>query len=430
MKIGEFTLYLKKILGKGAFAEVFLATKEGSKELYAAKRLDREKSDKPKNMKRLNNEITILKEINHPNIIRIIDIKKAKTHYYIITEFCNGGSLSNCLKKYIMLYQKPFPDEIVQYLMRQIVDAIYYLHSKKIIHRDLKLDNILVNFLSDEDLNSLNMMRAVVKIIDFGFARRIDPSNGNKAHSVLGTPNYMEPKILQNMETKTKNIEGYDEKADIWSLGVLCHEMLVGHMTFDGKNNEEIYQKVREGTYSLPLDSLKKEEVSFINGMLQSDPNRRLSAEELLNHNFLVKDVKQFEPIDHNQIQGKISGDQMNINYKNNRTIWSIFNQENSSQNNTNNNNNINNNENIINQQSNQQFIQKQYLQQNQPNKQITQQHHNIQHQFVSSSVPPTSAHFQNQLLFQGSNQMDHRTNQVPFSSQIIYGNSPQLPIE
>ena len=428
VKVGKYTL--KKIIGQGSFGKVFLATKEGSQELYAAKRLDREESEKPNNMKRLSNEINILQTINHPNIVQIIELKKTKIYLYIITEFCNGGSLSNCLREYIKKYQKPFPEEIVQYLMRQIVDAICYLHSEKIIHRDLKLDNILVTFLSNEDLNSLNMMRATVKIIDFGFARRIDPSNGNKAHSVLGTFNYMEPQILKNMKMETQNIEGYDEKADIWSLGILCHEMLVGHMTFDGRSKDEIYQKVREGTYSFPLDSLKKEVVSFINGMLQNDPHKRLSAAELLNHNFLVKDVKKFEPIDMDKIKGKISGDQMNINYINNRTIWSIFNQENNSQNNTNNNNNINNNENIINQQSEQQFIQNQYMQQNQPNNQMAQQNHYIQHQFVSASVPPLSVPYQNQILFQGNQQMQQRISKVPFASQVVYGNSPQFPIE
>ena len=435
MKVGEFTL--KKCVGKGAFGEVFLATKEGSKELYAAKRLNRENSEKPKNMKRLSNEINILKVVEHPNIIKVFDLKKTENYFYIITEYCNGGSLSYCLMKYIKLYQKPFSEEIVQYLMRQIVDAIYYLHyfysekKKKIIHRDLKLDNILVTFLNNEDLNSLNMMKAVVKIIDFGFARTLDPSNGNKAHTVLGTDNYMEPKLLQNMETNTQNIEGYDEKADIWSLGALCHEMLVGHMTFSGKNKEELYQKVREGTYSFPLNS-SKEAVSFVNGMLQSDPNRRLSAAELLNHNFLVKDVKKFEPIDLDKVQGKISGDQMNINYINNRTIWSIFNQDNNSQNNPNNNNNINNNENIINQQSKQQFIQKQYIHQNRPNKQMAQQqqHNYHQHQYVSASVPPLSFSNQNKILFQGSQQMQQGINKVPFSSQVVYGNSPQFPLE
>jgi len=421
VKVGEFTL--KNIIGKGSFAVVFLATKKGSNELYAAKRLDREYSEKPKNMKRLSNEIKILGKINHPYIIKLIELKKTNNYYYIITELCNGGNLSYCLMKYIQLYQKPFPEEIVQYLMRQIVDAVYYLHSNKIIHRDLKLDNILVNFLNDEDRNSLNMMRAVVKIIDFGFARSLNPSDGNLAYTVLGTPNYMEPNILRNMETQTQNIDGYDEKADIWSLGVLCHEMLVGHMTFDGKNREEIYQKVKEGTYSLPLSS-SKEAVSFINGMVQNDPHMRLSAAELLNHNFLVKDVRQFESIDRNKIQGKISGDQMNINYINNRTIWSIFNQENNSQNDLknipNNNSNINNNNNTINQQSNQQVIQQQYIQQNQPNSQMAQQYnyhkHHFEHQLTSASVPPVSIPMENKESFQGSQRMQQRVKQAPNS--------------
>jgi hypothetical protein len=132
------------------------------------------------------------------------------------------------------------------------------------------------------------------------------------------------------------------------------------------------------------------------------------------------------------KVQGKISGDQMNINYINNRTIWSIFNQDNNSQNNPNNNNNINNNENIINQQSKQQFIQKQYIHQNQPNKQMApqQQHNYHQHQYVSASVPPLSFSNQNKILFQGSQQMQQGINKVPFSSQVVYGNSPQFPLE
>ena len=92
-------LILTKSLGKGAFGEVFLTQKKGCKELYATKRLDRAFSEKPENIKRLSNEITLLKKINHPNIVRLIDLKKTKSHCYIVMEFCNGGDLSGCLKK-------------------------------------------------------------------------------------------------------------------------------------------------------------------------------------------------------------------------------------------------------------------------------------------------------------------------------------------
>ncbi len=326
MKVDD--LILTKSLGKGAFGEVFLTNKEGSKELYATKRLDRAFSEKPENIKRLSNEITLLKKINHPNIVRLIDLKKTKSHCYIVMEFCNGGDLSGCLKKYKATYHRPFSEEIVQYIMRQVVSGISFLHSNKIIHRDLKLDNILVTFPSEKDKKSLNMMKAIAKIIDFGFATKLKSS---LTYTVLGTPSNMDPQILQNMESRTPNIQGYDEKADIWSLGTLCYEMLVGHMAFSGSSMQELFQKVRQGTYSLPTN-LSKEVVSFINGMLQKDPNKRMSAKDLLKHDFLTKNVKQFQHMDVRKVPGTVNGGMINLNSNANnkqnitQTVWDIFN--------------------------------------------------------------------------------------------------------
>ncbi len=324
-------LILTKSLGKGAFGEVFLTQKKGSKELFATKRLDRAFSEKPENIKLLSNEITLLKKINHPNIVRLIDLKKTKSHCYIVMEYCNGGDLSGCLKKYKAAYRRPFSEEIVQYLMRQIVSGIYFLHSNKIIHRDLKLDNILVTFPSENDKKSINMMKAVAKIIDFGFATRLKASKSNLTYTVLGTPANMAPQILEKMEQRTPNHQGYDEKVDIWSLGTLCYEMLVGHMAFCGHSMQELSQKVKQGTYSLPTN-LSKEVISFIDSMLQTDPNKRLSARDLLKHDFLVKNVKQFQPIDVRKIQGMVSGGVINVNSNSGKkgsltqTVWDIFN--------------------------------------------------------------------------------------------------------
>ena len=324
-------LILIKSIGKGSFGEVFLTKKKDSNELYATKRLDRAFSEKPDNMRLLTNEIKILKGIKHPNIVRLIELKKTKTHVYIVTEYCNGGDLTTCLQKYVNKNYKPFSEEIVQYLMKQIISAINFLHIHKILHRDLKLDNILVNFPTEEDKKNNNMMKAVVKLIDFGFATILRSSKANLTYTVLGTPTNMAPNLLQNMEEKKRKREGYDEKADIWSLGTLCYEMLEGHLTFGGKDINELFQKVKDGNYSLPLNS-SKEVVSFINGMLQYDPNKRLSAQELLNHDFLTKEVKSFHKIDTKDIVNKISGNDIKINIKDNKTIWKVFNQDNNTQ--------------------------------------------------------------------------------------------------
>jgi serine/threonine protein kinase len=232
-------------------------------------------------------------------------------------------------------YNKPFSEEIVQYLMRQIVSGLDALHSRNILHRDLKLDNIVVCFNSENDKNSLNMLRATAKITDFGFATILN-SASPLAHTVLGTPTYMEPGLLNNMETRTRN-QGYDQKVDIWSLGTLCYEMLVGRNPFSGRSMQDLYNKVKIGTYPLPT-SLSREVVFFIEGMLQKDHNKRLSCKELLKHDFLTKNIHQFKPMDVRTIPGVVAqqGGLININSgagnkKQNlgETVWDIFVQQN-----------------------------------------------------------------------------------------------------
>ena len=323
-------LILLKCLGKGSYGEVFLTQKEGKSKLFATKKMDRKYADQPHVSKYLKNEIAILKELNHNNIVKLEDVKITKNHYYLVMEFCNGGALSECLKKYQQKYGKPFSEEIVQYLMKQIINAMKYIHNRHIIHRDLKLDNILVNFNSDIDKNNLNMMKAIIKIIDFGFATHI--GNSNLVYSTLGSPINMDPNILKKMTENQKGINtgkmvGYDQKADIWSLGTLCYEMLIGKSAFNSTSMDELVKKVESGSYTIPTN-LSKEVVSFLNGMLQYNAQKRLSCNELARHFFLTKNVRDFEPIDVRKISNKIRQNNLNINIKKNNTIWSIFNEE------------------------------------------------------------------------------------------------------
>jgi len=199
MQIEDITLL--KCLGKGSFGEVYLSTKRGRREYFATKKMDRKQADKPSFMKYFQNEITILKTLNHPNIVKFEELKMTKDYYYVVMEYINGGSLTDCLQKYQKKYGKAFPENIVQYLMRQIIDAIKYIHGKNIIHRDLKLDNIMCSFDNDNDKNNLNMLRARIKIIDFGFAINL---KGSLAFSALGSPINMDPAILQKFSKKGK----------------------------------------------------------------------------------------------------------------------------------------------------------------------------------------------------------------------------------
>jgi len=323
---------LIKSIGKGNFGEVFLTQKQGYPQYYATKKMERRKCEVPPLLNRLINEIRILTSVKHPNIVKYIDLKKTKNHWYLITEFISGGSITDILHKYMAMYQRPFPEDIVQHIMRQIVSAVQYLHLNRIIHRDLKLDNILVNFASEYDKQTLNLKNCQVKIIDFGFATIL---NSDKTNTVLGTPPNMDPKILEQITTGIPT-NGYTEKVDIWSLGTLCYEMIMGYSPFRATNMQELYQKVKKGNYILP-SNLSEEIVSFINSMLQQDDEERADADELMNHKFLVNDVSTFHAVDVRSIEASyIPGGMLNMkskqpkvvnNINNDFNLWGIFTQ-------------------------------------------------------------------------------------------------------
>jgi serine/threonine protein kinase len=311
-------LTLEKCLGKGAFGEVYLTSRKGDDKKYATKKIDREEVEKGEGIKYLKNEIIILQYLRHPNIVRFEEVKKTKKHYYIVMEYCNGGELSKALEKYIEKYGKPFSEEIVQHLMRQIIDAFKFMHERKIIHRDVKLDNILLNYETEEDKKNLNLMKAQVKIIDFGFSCKIDKSG--LQFTALGSPINMDPIILKKLNASSKKERqlGYNQKADIWSLGTICYEMLIGKSAFDADDMEDLVNKIENGSYNVPTN-LSHEVVSFLNGMLQYEGNNRLTADQLSRHAFLTKNVKDFTPLSLNKTNKVMNTKKLN------QSIWAIF---------------------------------------------------------------------------------------------------------
>ena len=240
-------------------------------------------------------------------------------------EYCNGGSLKSNLEKYMNKYNNPFPEKVVQHIMRQIVSAINYLHGLKIVHRDLKLDNILVKYSCEEDKKSLNLLNAEIKLVDFGFATHI--SNVSLLKSAIGSPLNMDPRILKKFSSHAKCPQSYDEKADIWSLGTLCYQMLMGDYVFVGNSVQEISSKIEEGTFKVPIN-LAKETISFLINMLQYDAEKRSNASELSKHPFLNKSVDDFTYINLKNVSKKVSYGDLYINIKDNKTICSVINKE------------------------------------------------------------------------------------------------------
>jgi len=309
LKIGSYEI--EKLIGFGSLGDVYLSRKEGDSKKYATKRLDRVEIDSNEEKKFFKNEIRILQYLDHPNIVKFVDIKKTKRHYYINMELCNGGELSTYLEKYMEKYGTAFPEELVQHFMRQIIDAFKYIHGKKIIHRDVKLSNILLHFDNEEDKKNLNLMKAQVKIIDFRFSCIYDDIK----RSLFGIPINLDPSLLRR-NCVIREL-GYDIIADIWSIGTICYEMFFGKSAFNSEDMEELSDKIKRGYYTVP-SNISAELVSFLNGMLQYEGKNRLNAEQLSRHAFLTKEIKQFKRININEISNN------KIPSKNN-TIWSIY---------------------------------------------------------------------------------------------------------
>ena len=323
-------LTLIKQIGKGSFGEVFITSKAGTKELFATKKVKKSMVMDEKVKKYFNNELFILKNVNHPNIVKLYDIKQTLNNFYLVFDLCNGGGLSNCLERYKKKHDgKPFPENIVQHLMKQIVSGMKYLHNKKILHRDIKLDNILVKFETDEDKDNDNYFKATIKIIDFGFARYLE--NDSLAQSILGSPINMDPKILMKMKKIENNQSfGYDQKADIWSLGTVCYELLIGAPPFDASSYDDLVSKLQKGSYKIPNQlNLSKQSISFINAMLQFDPQQRYDINQLAAHEFLNKDCNSFDKMNLTKAQNDshISGKNIILTAKDElkQSFWNLF---------------------------------------------------------------------------------------------------------
>ena len=285
IKSGPLNLEISNLIGEGAFGKVYLAKDLSSNQKYAIKIVETSKMSQ-KAQELFNNEKKILRIAtanNFRNIIKIQNIVKEETgKYYIILEYCNGGSLHKSLYDYYKKNRKPFPEEYVSYLMKEILLGVKSLHDHGIIHRDLKLDNILLNYKSKINCINQNILSAEVKITDFNVSYF---PNASKPITFLGTFPDISPTILQN-GLKIEESKPYDEKVDIWSLGTLCYEMLFAKTLFGNRVNKEMLQNILSANFTIEK-TISPQARSFLYSMLKREGIYRASVSELLNHEFI-----------------------------------------------------------------------------------------------------------------------------------------------
>ncbi|CDW86127.1 protein kinase domain containing protein [Stylonychia lemnae] len=244
-------------IGKGTYGQVKKVLHKATGELRAMKIIKKGQVN-DEFMSILMNEIEILKQLDHPKIVRIFEFYQDRENFFLITELIQDGDLSNLVKK-----QKKFDEKQTITIIKQLLLAIVYCHTKKIAHRDLKPENLIL-----EDKEKLQ-----VKLIDFGTSIRFDL---NKMDYRIGTPHYMAPEVIT---------KAYDEKCDIWSIGVIAYYLLAGIHPFRGKNQNDIFKEIKE--YKLSFGGQEWREISteaklFIKRLMSLNPKDRPRPEEAL----------------------------------------------------------------------------------------------------------------------------------------------------
>ena len=262
--------YLRgRFLGKGGFAKCYevrriepIETEEHKTVTWALKVVSKTGLTRTKARQKLTSEIKIHRSLDHENVVRFDRYFEDKENVYMLLDICDNQSLSDLMKRRRRLHEVE-----TRYYIYQLVKAIQYCHSRKVIHRDLKLGNL---FLTDD---------MVLKVGDFGLAAQVF-YHGERKRTVCGTPNYLAPEVLEN--------KGHSYEVDCWAIGVILYTMINGRPPFESSEVKQTYKKIRAGAFSFPenvaFNSYTKD---FIRGCLTVDPLKRLDVSEMLEHDFL-----------------------------------------------------------------------------------------------------------------------------------------------
>ena len=255
----QFYLFGRQI-GHGAFGKVNISLHVASGRLVAIKTFTKKNLKNKHARNKIKHEIEMLSRLRHPFITQIYDSFETEKHIFIVMEYICGDLLGFIRKR------GKLSESVTKVIFKQIIEGLKYIHRKKIVHRDIKLDNILIDLTN------------TVKICDFGVSKKIN--KGDIMYDHCGTPAYIAPEIFKN--------HGYEGFAcDIWSAGVTLYYMLGGVQPFCAESIKDLEKIILDGKYD-PLEGVSPEANDLINGMLKLDPKKRLTEDEILNHPWIV----------------------------------------------------------------------------------------------------------------------------------------------
>jgi serine/threonine protein kinase len=266
-------IILPRILGSGYVGSVRECADRATGERFAVKTIS--KSNPRVRHECVVREAIISGELHHPNFVRLMNVFEDYGRVHLVTEICEGGEL---FQKIIDKSSERnggaacFTEDEAARIMGQLLSAVSYMHSRDIVHRDLKPENIL--FETDKE-------DSPVKIIDFGLARK---HNANEApmSNTTGTPYYIAPEVLRKR---------YDRACDMWSLGVIAYVLLCGYPPFNGRDDYAIHEAILTGWYCFPRQEwggASGEVLDFIRRLLETDPRKRMTAEQALMHPWIL----------------------------------------------------------------------------------------------------------------------------------------------
>ncbi|XP_078675701.1 MAP/microtubule affinity-regulating kinase 3-like isoform X35 [Branchiostoma floridae x Branchiostoma belcheri] len=250
--IGKYRLL--KTIGKGNFAKVKLARHVPTGKEVAIKIIDKTQLN-PSSLQKLFREVRIMKMLNHPNIVKLFEVIETEKTLYLVMEYASGGEVFDYLVAHGRMKEKE-----ARAKFRQIVSAVQYCHQKRVVHRDLKAENLLL----DSDMN--------IKIADFGFSNEFTP--GNKLDTFCGSPPYAAPELFQG-----KKYDG--PEVDVWSLGVILYTLVSGSLPFDGQNLKELRERVLRGKYRIPF-YMSTDCENLLKRFLVLNPLKRGSLEAIM----------------------------------------------------------------------------------------------------------------------------------------------------